>query len=323
MRADPGPVLVTGANGFVGRALCAALGEGGYDVTAAVRDGTRAQGVRGRIVPIGALSRETDWDVALAGVKVVVHLAGRVHVMNETASDPFQAFRAVNVEATQALARAAVRHGVSRLVFVSSIKVNGEATAERAFDAEDNPAPGDPYGVSKLEAERALARIGRETGLEVVVVRPPLVYGPGVGGNFRRLLGLVSRGVPLPFGAIANRRSLIYNQNLASALIACATHPDAKGRTYLVSDDETFSTPELVRRLGAALGRKARLVPIPMALLRAAGAITGKSEEVDRLVGSLTVDSRPIRTQLAWRAPYSAEEGLRQTALWYGRQGQG
>ena len=313
----PLTVLVTGSNGFVGRAVCRALGDQGYSVRAAVRSPIAAAPVPGEVVAVGAINAETDWSAAVAGVDAIVHLAARVHVMKETESDSLEAFRKINVGATTALARAAVAHGVKRLVYVSSIKVNGEATRDKPFTAADPASPRDAYGRSKYEAERALRTIAASTDLEVTVVRPPLVYGPGVGGNFLRLLKLVQRGIPLPFGAIDNRRSMIYNGNLARALAACAFHPNAGGKTYLVADAEDLSTPELVRQLGLALGTPARIWRMPPQILRLGGALMGRSGEVERLIGSLIVDSSSIRTELAWSPPYAVSDALTETAKWF------
>ena len=313
----PLTVLVTGSNGFVGRAVCNALREQGYSVRAAVRSLGSAAVVPAGAVAVGAIDAETDWSSVLAGVDVIVHLAARVHVMRETESDSLEAFRKINVRATAALARAAVAHAVKRLVYVSSIKVNGEATDGKPFTAEDPALPRDAYATSKYEAERLLRTIAASTALEVTVVRPPLVYGPGVGGNFLRLLKLVHRGIPLPFGAIHNRRSMIYNGNLALALVACASHVNAGGKTYLVADPEDLSTPELVRRLGSALGRPARLWAVPPQVLRLGGALAGRSGEVERLIGSLAVDSSSIRRELAWSPPYAVSEALNDTAKWF------
>ena len=310
-------VLVTGANGFVGRRLCAELAREGHRVRLGVRDPARAAGLEGEIVAIGALE-SADWSKAVAGVDAVIHLAARVHVMRESAADPLAEFRAVNVGVTESVARAAAAQGVKRFVFVSSVKVNGEATSAKPFTSDDVPAPRDPYGISKWEAERALARIADTSGLEVAIVRPPLVYGPGVGGNFLRLLKLLRRGIPLPFGAVDNRRSMIYNGNLASVLRACAVHPGAAGKTYLVSDGEDLSTAELTRRLAAVLGMRARLVPVPPPVLRLAGALTGKAGEIDRLVGSLRVDASRVRDELGWKPPHTVQEGLTETAAWFG-----
>lgn len=313
----PSTVLVTGANGFVGRSLCFELENSGHRVRAAVRDAKRGHGLPGEIVVTGDLSRDTDWPSVIPGVDAIIHLAARVHVMNETDSDPLLAFRALNVDATVGLARSAAQLGVKRLLYVSSIKVNGEATGARPFSPEDVPNPQDPYGMSKWEAEQALWKIAEETGLEVTVVRPPLVYGPGVGGNFARLLKLVRSGIPLPFGTVDNRRSMVYVGNLASALIVCATHAAAAGRTYLVSDGEDLSTPSLISHLAQLVGNRGRLLPVPVSLLRLAGKITGKQGEVDRLIGSLTVDSTALRTSLGWVPPFTVVEGLAQTAQWF------
>jgi nucleoside-diphosphate-sugar epimerase len=310
-------LLVTGANGFVGRVLCTELAQSGFGVRAAVREASRAAGLPATRVSVGDLSASTDWSNALDGVDAVVHLAARVHVMDEKAADPLHAFRSLNVDVTRALAEAAARRGVKRFVYVSSIKVNGESTRLEPFHPDDVPNPSDPYAVSKWEAEQCLWRICAETGLEGVVVRPPLVYGPGVGGNFLRLLKLVRRGVPLPFGAVENRRSMIYVGNLARALIACATDARAAGKTYLASDGRDLSTAELVRRLGDAMGVRARLVPIPPGLLKLAGSLTGKTAEVDRLIGSLALDSSHLLATLGWVPPYPVEEGLLATARWF------
>lgn len=310
-------VLVTGANGFVGRPLCVDLARRGLRVRAVVRDDQRSRDLPGEIVPIGTMSAHTDWSSAMQGVHAVVHLAARVHVMSEHAVDPLSEFRAINVGVTEGLARAAARCGVERFVLVSSIKVNGEATAERSFTPEDPPAPRDPYGISKREAEDLLWRVAQETGLGVTIVRPPLVYGPEVRGNFLRLLRLIERGVPLPFGLVHNCRSMVYRENLTSALIACAIHPGAAGQTYLVSDGEDLSTRSLIMRLAQAMGTRALLFPVPVPLLTLAGALTGNVAEVGRLVGSLTVDNANLRRTLDWKPPFTVAEGLAETARWF------
>jgi nucleoside-diphosphate-sugar epimerase len=316
-RAEPLRILVTGANGFIGRRLCSELVRQGHTLRVALRDSSRASGLAGEIIPVGTLNPRTDWTKAVIGIDAVVHLAGRVHVVNETAIEPLQAFRAVNLGATEALAQAAARAGVRRYVYVSSIKVNGEATAGQPFSANDPPHPRDPYGVSKWDAEQALRRIEKETDLEVAVVRPPLVYGPGVRGNFLRLMKLVRSGIPLPFGAVANQRSMIYNGNLAHALIACTVKREAAGNTYLVSDGDDLSTADLVRLLAKSMGKTARLLPVPVGILRFLGASTGKAEDIDRLVSSLRVDSSRLRADLGWRPPFSVEEGIAETARWF------
>jgi nucleoside-diphosphate-sugar epimerase len=273
--------------------------------------------VPGNVVAVGSIGAETDWSPAVAGVDAIVHLAARVHVMQETERDSLEAFRKTNVAATAALARAAAAHGVKRLVYVSSIKVNGEATARKPFTADDPASPQDAYAMSKYEAERELRTVAAATGLDVTIVRPPLVYGPGVRGNFLRLLNLVQRGIPLPLGAIDNHRSMIYNGNLAHALVACALHSNARGKTYLVADAEDLSTPELVRFIGVGLGKPTRLWSVPPQILRVGGAALGRSAEIDRLIGSLVVDSSPIRRELAWSPPYAAADALTETAKWF------
>lgn len=272
-------------------------------------------------VVVGEINSATDWSSALLDVSVVIHLAARVHVMNDTSADPLTEFRKVNVQGTENLARQAAQAGVRRLVYVSSIKVNGEETAgHQSYTEQDMPSPRDPYGVSKWEAEQVLQRVARETGLEVVVVRPPLVYGPGVKGNFISLLAAVSKGLPLPLAGADNARSLVYVGNLADALIACATHPAAAGQTYLVSDGEPVSTATLVEKLAGALGCRNRSFYFPPVLMRTAAALLGRSAQVDRLFGSLQVNDEKIRRELGWVPPYTLEQGLRATAEWYRMQ---
>jgi UDP-glucose 4-epimerase len=306
-------ILVTGATGFVGTALCSRLAAQGDEVMGAVRR-PLAGGITGPVVwaNVGEVGRDTDWQVALAGVAVVVHLAARVHVMKETASDAKEAFRRVNVEGTIKLAQEAAAAGVRRLVFISSVKVNGEGR-DAPYRETDAPAPEDAYAISKWEAEQGLHRIARETGLEVVILRPPLVYGPGVKANFLRLLQAIRRGWPLPLGAIRNRRSLLYLCNFVDAIRLCAEHPAAAGQTYLVDDGGAVSTPTLIRAVAHAMGRPARLLAVPVAMLELAGALTGKRAAVARLTGSLWVDSSAIRSQLGWTPPYSMAEGLAAT----------
>lgn len=310
-------LLITGANGFVGQALCDEARLRGYAVRCATRAVWRPDGCTERVA-VGAIDDKTDWTTALQGVDTVIHLAARVHVMRDEAADPLTAFLAVNLHGTANLARQAARAGVKRLVYVSSIKVNGERTTEAgAFTEADRADPQDPYAVSKWEAEQALHRIAGETGLEVVVVRPPLVYGAGVQGNFISMLNVLAKGLPLPLASVHNRRSLIYVGNLVDALIACALHPGAAGQTYVVSDGEDVSTPELLRRLGAAMGRRARLFPCPARVLKVAGKLTGRSGQVERLLGALRVDSGKIRRDLNWAPPYTLQQGLQATAQWY------
>jgi nucleoside-diphosphate-sugar epimerase len=311
-------VLVTGANGFVGRALCSELIGRKYAVRAALRDSSSMGGGGGEVVKVTGLDAATDWTEAVKGVNTVIHLAARLHVMKDTAADPQAEFRKINVQATENLARQAARSGVKRLVYVSSIKVNGEHTQDQQCYTElDAPHPQEPYGISKYEAEQVLHRVAQETGLEVVVVRPPLVYGAGVRGNFAQMLKVLSNGVPLPLGSVHNLRSLIYVGNLVDALILCATHPAASGQTYLVSDGEDISTTELLRKLAQDIGVPARLISCPQFMLRLGGKLTGKSQQIERLIVSLQVDSGKICRNLNWIPPYSLQQGLQATAEWY------
>ncbi len=304
------PMLITGVTGFVGQALLNKSVQCGFPVRGALR---KPGNISGNFQPIviGEINGETVWSNAFQDVDVVIHLAARVHIMHDDSSDPLTEFRAVNTAGTAHLARSAAAAGVKRFVYVSSIKVNGEAThGTHKFAESDQPAPQDPYGISKCEAEQALQHIAQEAGLEVVIVRPPLVYGAGVKGNFAQMLKVISKSVPLPFASIKNLRSFIYVDNLADALIVCATHPDAAGQTYLVSDGEDISTPDLLRQLAAAMHVPSRLFPCPPGLLRCAGSLLGKSAQVERLLGSLQVDSGKIRRELNWQPGYTLRQGL-------------
>lgn len=308
------PVLVTGASGFVGRALVERLLAEGVPTRAATR-GIAVVPVGAQRVPAPNLGPDADWRAALDGVACVVHLAGRAHVMRDRAADPLNEFRRVNVDGTLALARQAAAAGVRRFVFVSSIKVNGEATAAgRPFTGQDAPAPLDAYGISKWEAEQALRALAADTGMEVVIVRPVLVYGPGVKANFRSLMAWLAHGWFLPLGALHNRRSLVALDNLIDLLVACVSHYAAAGQTFLVSDGEDLSTTELLRRLGAALGKPARLLPVPTALLIGAAHVLGRAVVAQRLCGSLQVDISHTREVLGWTPPISVDEALRRTA---------
>lgn len=317
-------VLVTGATGFVGHFLCERLLAEGIRVRGTLLASECPSALAGEVEPVTVepLGCDTAWSHALSGIDTVIHLAARVHVMADSAADPLSEFRRVNVEGTARLAREAAAAGVRRLVFISSIKVNGEETAVPYTDSS-TVNPSDPYGISKWEAEQFLRGIEAETGLEVVVIRPTLVYGPGVKANFLKLLATVSSGIPLPLASIANRRSLVYVGNLVDAITLCAKHPRAAGNTYLVSDGDDVSTPELIRRTAAAGGFPARLFPVPPKLMQLAGMLTGKGESVTRLLGSLAVDSSKIRRDLDWTPPFTMNEGLRLTVEWFRRQGHG
>ena len=314
-------IAVTGAYGFIGCALYEELFIRGYRVHRLVR--TRkplasASNVHTEDFIVGNIHAQTDWSNALSNIDCVIHCAARAHIMRETESDALEAYRVVNVEGTRNLAEQAVNSGVRRLVFLSSIGVNGIFTdGSCRFAHHDCPKPLENYAISKWEAEQALWDVSARTGLEVVVVRPPLVYGPGAKGNFRRLLRLVASGMPLPLGAVCNRRSLVGLDNLVNLLTRCVDHPAAAGQTFLVSDNHDLSTPDLIRRLARALGKSPRLLPVPPSILRLAGSITGKAAEVERLIGSLQVDITHTREVLGWTPPMSVDEGLRKTAEWY------
>jgi nucleoside-diphosphate-sugar epimerase len=311
-------VLVTGASGFVGSALCRALLECGHAVRPAVRSGA-SPALPGGVEPVvvGDLGTVADWTAALHGIDCVIHLAARTHVLRETAADPLAEYRRINLHATEQLARSAVAGGVRRFVFMSSIKVNGERTSSEPYTERDPPRPEDAYGVSKREAEQALWQVTAGTATEAVVLRPPLVYGAGVKGNFLRLLEIASRGWPLPLASVRNRRSMIYLGNLVDAVLACVMAPAAAGKTYLVSDGDDISTPELIRATAQALGVRARLFPCPVALLALAAGLAGKRSELEKLTGSLQVDGSLIRSELGWRPRYTLAQGLAETARWY------
>jgi UDP-glucose 4-epimerase len=301
-------ILVTGANGFVGAALCRTLSAGGRHVVAAVRQGAGAGQVN-----VGDLGPATDWRPALDSCKVVIHLAARVHVMSDASQDPLAAYREVNVDATLNLARQAQQQGVTRFVFVSSVKVNGEATFGGAFSAADAPMPCDPYGQSKLEAELALQEFGNSSGLEVVIVRPPLVYGPGVKANFHNLLRLVKLGVPLPFGSVRNYRSMVALDNLVDLLIVCADHPGAAGRTLMVSDGDDLSIGQLVGMIGTSMGKRILLIPVPVGMMQGAARLIGKAAVVERLFGSLQVNIDATRSALKWNPVIAPQDAIDRT----------
>ena len=314
-------VLMTGTNGFVGRALCAELARRTYGVRGVVRDLSRSAGLHCKLAVVADIGPAVDWSAVLDGVDILVHLAACVHVMQDSAADPLAEFRKVNVDGTFNLARQAAAAGVGRFIFISSIKVNGECVPlGRPYTADDAPAPVDPYGVSKREAEDGLRQLAVQTGMEVVVIRPPLVYGPGVKANFHTLLRAVEHGMPLPFGAIRNRRSLVALDNLVDLIATCIDHPAAANQTFLVSDGEDLSTPELIRRLARALGRPARLISVPTTVLMAGATLLGKREVAARLCGSLQVDITKARKVLGWAPPVSVDEGLRRTAEDYLQQ---
>lgn len=300
-------LLVTGATGFIGSRVYALADHLGMLPRGSSRSSDRMVNA--------SLDPSTDWTAALNGCSAVIHTAARVHIMNEQAQDPLAEFRRVNVAGTLNLARQAAAAGVRRFVFLSSIKVNGEMTlGGKPFTAVQAAAPVDPYGISKAEAEEGLRRIGAQTGMEIVIVRPPLVYGPGVKANFGRLVSAIGRGWPLPLGCVdQNRRSLVALDNLVDLILTCTTHPAAADQTFLVSDGEDLSTTELLRRIGHALGRPARLLPVPSRLLEVGARLAGKGELAQRLLGNLQVDVKHTCQTLDWQPPITVDEGLRRT----------
>jgi nucleoside-diphosphate-sugar epimerase len=311
-------VIVSGANGFVGRALCRALIDDGHRVTGLVR---RPGGCIDGVIEwvdssIDYSDTMTAWPAGI-GADCVVHLAARVHVMNDDASDPDAAFRSTNVDGALRLATAAHRHGVPRFVFVSSIKAVAEQSDGEPLREDDPAQPEDAYGRSKRAAEEALIHFGDMSEIDIVIVRPPLVYGPRVRANFLRLMDAVWRGVPLPLGAVEARRSMVYVCNLADALVRCATDPRAARQCFHVADSDALTVTELVRSLAHHLGKPSRMLPLPASWLRIAGRLTGRSAQVDRLIGDLQVDASHISQTLGWQPPFSTDEGLAATAGWY------
>jgi len=312
-------VAVTGATGLVGQALCSALTPHDFLIRAIVRSANiDLKSSLFAIAPISEINGQTDWFNALEDIDCIVHCAARAHVMNETETDALAAYRAVNVDGTRRLAEQAVKSGVKRLVYLSSIKVNGEQTSTGVgFTATDFAKPEDPYGISKWEAEQVLLEVAARTGLEVVIIRPPLVYGSGVKGNFHSMLKWLSRGIPLPLGAIHNTRSLVGIDNLVDLIITCINHPAAANQTFLVSDGEDLSTTDLLRRLGKVLHKPARLLPVPASVLGFTAQLAGKKAVAQRLLGNLQVDISKTREVLDWSPPVSVDEGLQKTANWF------
>ena len=311
-------VLVTGANGFIGQALCEKLFAEDWQVVGAVRDKQAGGKLPDRVkkVKIDSLGWETDWKEALNGVDTVIHLAAQVHVSGANTAELIKAYHSVNIAGTEHLAQMAASMKVRRFIYMSSIKVNGEGR-QIPYTEHDRPAPSDPYGISKYEAEQLLKVITLKTGLEVVVLRPPLVYGPQVKANFLKLFKVVNMGIPLPFANVKNQRSLIFIGNLIDAIILCINHPKAAGKTYLLSDGVDTSTPELVHKIGSMLGKPPRLFPFSLTLLRLLAKVVRQTEALGRLLDSFAVDITKIRRELNWTPPFTLEEGMAQTAKWY------
>jgi len=311
-------ILVTGASGFVGKALCQCLRDNDMLINAAIRKSAGSEGSEACFFSVGEIGGNTDWAAALENVDCVVHLAARVHVMADMESDPLAAFRRVNVEGARRLAEQAAQVGVTRLIFISSIKVNGEVTDaskdDRPFSSFTPACPVDAYGQSKWEAEQVLHEVAARTGLEVVIIRPVLVYGPGVKANFQTMMRWLDRGVPLPLGAIHNKRSLVALDNLVDLIVTCIDHPAAANQTFLVSDDEDLSTTELLQRMAGALGKSVCLLPVPAILLKSGALLLGRRGVAQRLLGSLQVDISQTKSTLGWTPPVSVDDALKKTA---------
>lgn len=312
-------ILISGATGFVGTHLCEALSHAGVRIFGTLLPTESETSLVKGVVPvrIEEIGPDISLREVLKDIHVVIHLAARVHVMHESSADPLREFRKVNVLGSVNVARQAAAAGVKRFVFISTIGINGNDSGSTAYTETDSPHPHNPYSVSKYEAEQELRRVSTETGMEIVVIRAPLVYGPKNPGNFLSLLRVLSKGVPLPLASIRNEKSFIYVGNLVNALILCSMHPAAAGNTYLVSDAELISTPELIRQLARAVGYPARLFPFPTGLLRLIGKFIGKTAAVDSLLCSLKLDTSKIRAELQWTPPFTMEKGLVDTGSWY------
>jgi nucleoside-diphosphate-sugar epimerase/GT2 family glycosyltransferase len=309
-------VFVTGANGFIGKAVCAELPLRGYRVRGLVRHEQFAMQDGSECLSMTEIDAQTNWSDALKGVDSIVHLAARVHLMRETAADPLNEFRQTNVALTMNLARQAAAAGVRRFVFISSIKVNGEATpVGQPFTPEDMPRPVDPYGISKHEAEQGLLTLAAHTGMEVVIIRPVLVYGKGVKANFHSMMKWLQRGIPLPLGALPNRRSFVALGNLVDLIATCLSHPAAANQIFLASDGADISISGLLRRTGAAMGKSARLISVPVVVLRTGARLIGQEAVVQRLCESLQADISKTRRLLGWEPPVDLDAALKETAL--------
>lgn len=317
-------ILITGASGFIGKTLCKSLSISNRFVRGAVRSmNFNLANTDVEYVSVGDINAKTNWKDFLVGIDYVIHCAGRVHIMNETKKNALKIYRSINVNATKQLAEQSAAAGVKKLIYLSSIKVNGENTHNNSnlrdinnknkyiFKHNDNSNPGDPYSISKFEAEEVLWELSSKTGLEVTVLRLPLVYGHGVKGNLARLIKLIKSNIPLPLSLVKNHRSMIGIDNLVDLLIRCIDHPDASGKTFLVSDGDDLSTPDFIKQIANSIGCKALLFPVPIFLLKFLGRILGKEKEINRLVGSLKIDSSYVQKVLNWTPPVSVEEGIR------------
>ena len=308
-------VLITGANGFIGRALTNLLLEKGYDIVAASRELNTDFSSTVTPFRVSDLSNQ-NWSDALEQTDCIIHLAGRVHILNESIINPLEEFYKINTLGTLNLAQQAVKSNVKRFIFISSIGVNGNQTL-KPFREQDTPSPVDPYAISKHQAEQGLKKIAKETGLEVVIIRPPLVYGKNAPGNFKRLIDIVYKSIPLPLGAINNKRSLIYIDNLVDLIANCVEHPKASNQTFLVSDDNDISTTDLIKNIAKALNRKIILIPIPMPVIKIIARIFGKQNAIQKLCGSLQIDISHTKKTLDWKPPYTFNTGMQEVANAY------
>lgn len=308
-------ILLTGATGFVGNRLLSMLEDRGHQCRAAVRRPSSTVDVRSESVVVGEIDAQTGWHEAVKDMDVVVHLAARVHVMHDQSDNPLVAFRKINLEGTCSLAEAAVKAGAKRFVYISTIKVNGEATNGKPFTPQDTPSPADPYAIAKWEAEKALQEISQKTGLEVVVIRPPLVYGPGVKANFLNLIKLVRKRIPLPLAGIKNKRTLVALDNLANLILTCCEHPAAADHVFLAGDDESVSTAELITKIAKSFGQRSPVFYFPPTLMAWAASLLGKQAVWHRLSGSLEVDNSDAKKIMAWQPVTSMDEELKRIAV--------
>lgn len=310
-------ICITGVTGFLGSAVCHRVLTEGFSVVGTCRTCKKVNPLSGvSLFESGDISATTDWTSALKGTDAVVHTIARAHIINDSNSDSLEAYRRINLHGTVNLARQAAESGVKRFIFLSSVKVNGEINPF-AYTESDKPLPKDSYGISKMEAERALVQLASETDMAVINLRPPLVYGPNVKANFLKLLRIVDRGIPLPLASIKNQRSLIYVENLADAIVRCIRYENTAVKTYLIRDNADVSTPELIRMIASSLGRPARLFGVSPKILSGISRILGKEIEVERLTGSLTVDDTKIKQELGWKPPFTTVYGLKKTIEWY------
>ena len=311
-------ILITGSTGFVGQKLCKKLISDNYSIREAVRSNSEKQLGKKEIFNVGEIDKSTNWSASLQDIDCVIHCAARAHVMNENKLDTLATYRKVNVDGTRNLAEQCAKAGVKRLIFLSSIKVNGEKTkVSFSFRHDDNPKPEDAYGISKWEAELALQQVSKKYGIEIVIIRAPLVYGPNVKGNFLKLINIAARRIPLPISRINNIRSFVGIENLIDLISCCIKHPAAAGKIFLVSDNKDMSTPELIKKIGKAMGKSQYFIPLPVSILQFLGAIIGKSSEIERLVSNLQMDCNNTFEVLGWRPPVNPDDAILETIKWY------